>query len=404
MALTGTVLSSPAVQRKGTISMHPSRTPLSLALAALALTVTACGSSEGSPSSDAGSGASSPAPAHDTTALALGARWLGSQVTEGTVRNEQYGIDDTGLAVDVALALHGVGEQEATVQAVSDRLAEDVATYTAPGFGTLTSAGATAKAVVLAEAVGADPSSYGGTDLVDQLERTVADGGPAAGRIQDVLDPKERSAADYANVVGQAYAVQGLAAADSPEAGAATDFLLAQQCSGGWFRLDFSKDATSADQSCDADPSSKPDLDTTSFALRALRADDSAPVVEARDSALAWLKQQQAKDGSFGGSGAGTPNTNSTGLAGTALGEAEDTAGAERAATWVFGRQAVDCQSFPPAVRGAIAYDDAGLATAARRGISVKAADQFRRASAGALPVLRWLPTKATADRSAGSC
>ena len=266
MALTGTVLSSPAVQRKGTISMHPSRTPLTLALAALALTATACGSSEGSPSSDAGSGASSPAPAHDTTALALGARWLGSQVTEGTVHNEQYGIDDTGLAVDVALALHGVGEQEATVQAVSDRLAKDVATYTAPGFGTLTSAGATAKAVVLAEAVGADPSSYGGTDLVAQLEKTVADRGPAAGRIQDVLDPKERSAADYANVVGQAYAVQGLAAADSPEAGAATDFLLAQQCSGGWFRLDFSKDATSADQSCDADPSSKPDLDTTSFA------------------------------------------------------------------------------------------------------------------------------------------
>ena len=328
MALTGTVLSSPAVQRKGTISMHPSRTPLTLALAALALTATACGSSEGSPSSDAGSGASSPAPAHDTAALAAGARWLGSQVTKGTVRNEQYGIDDTGLAVDVALALHDVGEQEATVQAVSDRLAEDVATYTAPGFGTVTSAGATAKAVVLAEAVGADPSSYGGTDLVAQLERTVADRGPAAGRIQDVLDPEERSAADYANVVGQAYAVQGLAAADSPEAGAATDFLLAQQCSGGWFRLDFSKDATSADQSCDADPSSKPDLDTT--VLRACgpsAADDSAPVVEARDSALAWLKQQQAKDGSFGGSGAGTPNTNSTGLAGTALGEAEDTAG-----------------------------------------------------------------------------
>ena len=45
MALTGTVLSSPAVQRKGTISMHPSRTPLTLALAALALTATACGSS-----------------------------------------------------------------------------------------------------------------------------------------------------------------------------------------------------------------------------------------------------------------------------------------------------------------------------------------------------------------------
>jgi hypothetical protein len=55
-------------------------------------------------------------------------------------------------------------------------------------------------------------------------------------------------------------------------------------------------------------------------------------------------------------------------------------------------------------VRGAIAYDDAALAAAARKGISAKAADQFRRASAGALPELQWLPASATAEQKVGSC
>lgn len=380
----------------------PTRPGLTLALGALAFAASACGSTDGGQPEP---GAASSSAAYDTAALSAGATWLSSQLTDGVVHNDQYDIDDYGLSIDVALALHAVDEQPDAVRAVGDRLAEHVDEYTSPGYGTLTSAGGTAKSAVLAQAVGADVTAYGDTDLLARLEDTVADNGPARGRIQDALDPKQADAIDYANVVGQAYAVTALGAADSAEAPTATDFLLAQQCDGGWFRLDFTKDDRATDQSCDGDRTSSPDLDATAFAVRALVADDSSTATAAVDSAIAWLKAQQAADGSFGGGAASTTaNSNSTGLAGAVLGRAGETAAAEQAATWVFRHQALDCQRYDAADLGAVAYDDASLEAAAKRGITVKSADQFRRASAGALPVLRWLPADATEGEKVGSC
>ncbi len=123
------------------------------------------------------------------------------------------------------------------------------------------------------------------------------------------------------------------------------------------------------------------------------------------DSAVGWLADQQAADGSFGGGSATTTaNSNTTGLAGDVLGEAGETEAAEQAATWVFGHQAVDCQKFHASDVGAIAYDDASLAAAAKKGITAKTADQFRRASSEALPVLQWLPADETAGEKVGSC
>jgi len=378
---------------------HPLRSGLTVALGALALLASACGSSDSAPKSTA-----SETPQHDTAALAAGSSWLASQVTKGVVHNDQYDLDDYGLGVDVALALHGVGAEDSTVRAISDRLASHIDDYTAPGYGTVTSAGSTAKAVVLAQAVGEDPTSYGGKDLVAQLEDTVADHGPATGRIQDALDPHVKSAADYANAIGQAYAVRALDTAGSDEAGAATDYLLAQQCQDGWFRLDFTKDAGASDQSCDGDPSSKPDLDATAFAVQALGADDSAQVASHVDAAKAWLEKQQAADGSFGGgSGSTTANSNSTGLAGTVLAQTGETAAAEKAATWVFAHQVADCAAADQADVGAISYDDAAQQAAEKKGITVKTSDQFRRATAQALPVLQWLRSDA-ATGTPGSC
>jgi hypothetical protein len=378
------------------------RRGLALALGTLVLAASACGSTDGAQPDP---GAASGSAAHDTAALSAGATWLSSQVTDGAVHNDQYDIDDYGLSIDVALALHAADEQPDTVRAVGDRLAEHVDEYTSPGYGTLTSAGGTAKLVVLAQAVGDDPTAYGGTNLLARLEETVADKGPALGRVQDALDPKQADALDYANVVGQAYAVTALGAADSDEAPAATDFLLAQQCEEGWFRLDFTKDDRATDQTCDGDPTSMPDIDATAFAVRALVADDSSTATAAVDSAVAWLEKQQAADGSFGGGSASTTaNSNSTGLAGAVLGEAGETTAAERAATWVFRHQALDCQRFDAPDLGAVAYDDASLAAAVKKGITAKSADQFRRASAGALPVLQWLPAVATEGQKVGSC
>lgn len=370
-----------------------SRSGLALTLGAVTLLVSACGGS-----SDSGSTPTATQPTYDTAAVTAGAAWLSDQVTHGVVHNDQYGIDDYGLSADVALALHDVDAQPDTVQAVSDQLAKHVKDYTSPGYGTVTSAGSTAKAAVLAQAVGADPTSYGGQDLVAQLEGTVADRGPIKGRIQDALDTKVKSAADYANVVGQAYAVMALDAAGSDRAGDATSFLVSQQCSGGWFRLDFTKDTGAADQSCDGDKTSKPDIDATAFAVRALSAVDSPDVSSQVDSAVAWLEKQQANDGSFG---AETPNSNSTGLAGTVLADAGETTAAEKAAGWVFQHQVADCPQVDRSDVGAIAYDDAALQAADQKGITTKTSDQFRRAGSEALPVLQWLPADAG---KAGSC
>jgi len=380
------------------MSHHPRavRSTTLAGIGALALLLSSCGSTEdGSQQKSAAA-----QPSYDTSAVTAGADWLAAQAPKGVVHNDQYGTDDEGLSVDVALALHAVGEQEATVQAVADHLTQGIKAYVAPGYGTLTSAGSTAKAAVLAEALGDDPTDVGGLDLVSRLETTVAAQGPAQGRVQDQVDPKQKGAADYANTIAQAYAVQALDGADSGAAADATSYLLQQQCADGWFRLDFPAPDAKA-QGCDADPRSAPDIDATAFALRALDGSDDPHAKAAAHRAVSWLEGVQGSDGSFGGAPAGqTPNSNSTGLVGWVLGDLGETAAAEEAATWVADHQIGACPGAGAKDRGAVAYDDAALSAAAAKGITVKTQDQFRRASTQAVPALQWLPAGSSAKAS----
>ena len=151
-----------------------------------------------------------------------------------------------------------------------------------------------------------------------------------------------------------------------------------------------------------ASGASTADPDTTSLAviLLADQADDPT-VAAALAKAEAWLLDQQNDDGSFGG-GTSTEaaNSNSTGLAGWALGLRGHTAEAERAAVWVRGLQAADtapCTTGLTGETGAIAYDAAAFETGRTEGITEATADQWRRASAQALPVLRWAPAATAA-------
>ncbi|HEY0949676.1 hypothetical protein [Nocardioides sp.] len=368
--------------------MHHLLGRAAVVLAVPALSLTTLGAL--APSAQAAQAAPDPAPA------AASAAWLAGQLTDGVLHNDQYDFDDYGLSIDAALALHAVGGQDAAVQAVSDRLAANLASYTSPGYGTVLSAGGTAKALVLAQAAGDDPTSYGGANLVDQLEGRVATGGSIAGRIQDDVDTTQAGAADYANVIGQAYAVQGLDAAGSTSTAAATDFLLAQQCAGGWFRLYFA-DADAAGQSCDADATASADTDVTAIAVLSLlgQADD-ADVATHLDAAEQWLLDAQRANGSFGG-GTSTeaPNANSTGLAGWALGALGDTEAAADAAAWVRAHQAANvanCVYYDAGDLGAIAYDDAARRTLQGTPIDASTQDQFRRATAQSLPALQFAP------------
>ena len=354
------------------------RVVLLVATPALALSTLAV-----TPSATAESGALGSAP------VAGAAGWLTGQLTDGILLNEQYdNYPDVGLTIDAALGLAAVDAHDG-VQAIATAVDDPAVLSTYIGDGeTDAYAGSTAKALLLAQAQG-DPVDFGGVDLVDRLESLVLTEGDVAGRIQD------RSAyGDYTNVISQAYAVAGLDAAGSTLTDATTDFLLQQQCADGYFRL-YLPAATDDQATCDQ-ASSPASVDATAIAVRALLPqDDDLDVSPALTAALDWLAGQQADDGSLGGgSDDAVANTNSTGLAGWAFGLAGRTTAAGAAADWILERQvsAADaCQ--PNALRrdlGAIAYDDAGRSAGEVDGITVPAQDQWRRASAQALPALQW--------------
>jgi hypothetical protein len=343
-------------------------------------------------------------PAHavnsDDRPMTVGADWLAGQLTNGLMHNPNFGgFDDYGLSIDAGLALDAVGGHASNVQAISTALAGAIGSYvTGEDFGDAGSsyAGATAKAAVFARIAGDDPTAYGGLDLVTRLEARVATSAPITGRIEDLS-----SFGDFANTIGQAFAVNALDAASSTKAADALSFLLEQQCSAGYFRLYMTDDKTAPDQTCEggrASGDSAPDPDATSTAVRLLlpQIDTSPAVARAVGKAEAWLLGRQNADGSFGGgtstSGA---NANSTGLAAWALGALGDSGAATAAAVWVRQHQADELASCPNALStetGAIAYDDAGVASGRASGITDANSDQWRRATSQALPALVYAP------------
>ena len=351
-------------------------------LAAPALTISALAAT-----SSPASAAADPAPAAASTT------WLTAQLTDGLIHNDQYEFDDLGLSADVAFGLAAVGQDDTVhdiVSAIEPRAQAEWYTSTYLGV-TTTYAGSLAKAAALAETAGDDPTQFGGQDLIALLEDTVSATPPTTGRVQD-----ENNDFSDTNTLGQAYAVEALAGAGSASALPVTTFLLQQQCADGWFRLDFAaRDA--ADQTCDGDPASVPDTDATAVALMAMVSLHNDALVPAIDKAEAWLLSTQKSSGAWGG-GPTTEaaNTNSTGLAGWALGElGGDDDAVANAAAWVRAHQATNvanCVYYDSADLGTIAYDNAALKALQGTPIDPTTQDQFRRAAAQALPVLQWAP------------
>lgn len=345
-----------------------------------------------------------PAVAGDTPRDELSAQWLAGQLTDGLVRGAYLDewtdpgnptwveYIDHGLSVDTALALDAIGGHDASVTGIGDAMATQVASYTTGvDFGTDdVYAGATAKALVLAQTVGADPATYGGTDLVTRLNRRIATTAPIRGRLRD------KSAVDYANVVGQTYAVQGLAAAGSGKAGPALAFLLKQQCDAGYFRLSFTPSKSRRNQSCEGGnpaTTSAPDTDATALAVLGLTTLHSTrpSVRTAITDAVRWLKAHQKGNGSYGG-GTSTEgsNANSTGLASWALGVRGACGAASAAATWVSELQVTGAPDGSPLAGelGGIAYSRTEYTAAQSDGIPQAKRDQWRRATTQAAPAL----------------
>jgi len=332
---------------------------------------------------------------YDPQPVSAGAAWLSDQVTDGLVHNEQYDFDDVGLSIDVALGLDGAGKKPTVVKAITKAVAKNVAFYTS--FAPSIYAGATAKAAVLALSQDKDPHAFGGVDLVTQLEARVATAAPITGRIEDAYDPNDEFGGDFANVIGQTYAAQALSLAGSAKAASATAFLLQQQCDRGYFRQYFTTDKTRADQSCQGAPRAErgASVDATALAVLALHDVNGPKAKAAVAKAVDWLVDRQHESGAFTdtGKGTGTANANSTGLAGWAMGESGARVPARRAAAFLRWLQVPDpnpCTGKLGDESGAIAYDDDAFGLAQSLGITKKASDQWRRASAQALPALRW--------------
>ena len=339
----------------------------------------------------------------DPTPVSNGVDWLAGQLTDGLMHNDQFDFDDLGLSTDTGLAMAYLDETDTAgdiADALAPRITEyytyDVGNSDGQLVGTHVSAGSLAKAAAFVDAAGDDPTDFGGHDLIAELEERVSTQPGTEGRIGDVFFPDEAFEADFSNTLGQSFAVNALDAEGSVLTDSATDFLLAQQCEEGFFRLSFAA-PDAADQTCDGDAASSASTDVTALAVLNLASQsDDTDIQAAIDTALAWLDDTQGADGSFGSDGEiTTPNANSTGLAGWALGDAGETDAATAAAVWLRQHQADDfgpCTTGLTAETGAIAYDDAALSTGRSEGLDVSVQDQFRRGTAQALPALLWAP------------
>lgn len=351
---------------------------------ALAVTATVLGQPLLAPTATAATDVPAPAPAR------AGTGWLATQLTDGVIYNALYDFEDLGMTLDIGLSMDEVGGDQALVRqlrsAMSTRI-DDYVTGGSYGDPSFRLAGELAKSLVFAQVSGADPRTYGGYDLVSDLESTVTDSGPSAGRVVNYSPAPGWS--DYANTFSQALAVRGLSVAGSPRAASATGFLLKQQCSSGYFRIFLNSDPAAANQSC-VEGTDPIDIDTTAYVVNHLAAVSprTAAVDAAISRAVAWLVATQKSDGSFIGS-AVTPlsNTNSTGLAAEALAAGGQCLQAGRAAEWVSSLQVAPGLTGSPLAgeAGALAYDSAAMADAAASGITDGTRDQWWRATVQAV-------------------
>lgn len=319
--------------------------------------------------------------------------WLADQVDSGIVTSEYHdgarwvAYDDFGLTLDVYFAFDQLGIKPARRQGILDAVEPRMHEYT-DVWGTRY-AGAIGKLLTAVEAGGRDPRAYGDEDLVAGLEDLVVTAGPERGRAKDNPTGEYESS----NTFSQAFVATALAGADSALADEATEFLLKQQCADGFFR----QDVASADFTCDGGTSdeSKPSVDATAtaaMAAAALAADGPLTVREdarlAFRRAVAWLVSRQVDSGTF----AGGRNTNSTGLAASALILAGKTGRATKAAEWIdrfrVTRRLVRTTAYRAADLGAIAYNAAAFRTGKDDGITRATRYEWRRATAQAAPAL----------------
>lgn len=322
------------------------------------------------------------------------ADWQAGQLSNGVIHNNQYDFDDYGLTVDTLFALHTAHARPKAQRRIVKALRENVRAAIGDGAGG-TYSGSAAKLLAGAASVDARPRSFGGVNLVKRTRSLVDRAGADKGRLKDDVAGGD----DFSNLIGQAYALQGLTAAHAGMP-SVKRFLLKQQCRPGFFRITYNDAASNPKLRCStAKPKNRvADLDATAIVLSAMvsaRRHGAGGLRAPSNDAARWLLRQQGRNGAF--RTGGKANANSTGVAGYALAKAGKGRAAARAAVWLAGRQAT-----PNRVRGtklakdpgAIAFDEAALRKGRRSGITKLTRDQWRRSTAQAILGLRQLHGK----------
>ena len=143
---------------------------------------------------------------------------------------------DWGLTIDAILALDAGGRGDASAAtAATAGLAAHIGDYiTGEAFGDAGShyAGPIGKSLLAATLQGADVHSFGGVDLETLSRAALQTSGIHEGRFSDVS-----TFGDFSNGFGQALNILALSRTSAGVPSSAADFLLAQQCPAGGFRL-----------------------------------------------------------------------------------------------------------------------------------------------------------------------
>jgi hypothetical protein len=288
-------------------------------------------------------GTATAAPAAPRTVLPddAAAGWLARQLVDGDHLETNFGgisYPDQGLTIDAVFAFAAAkvsGDAAARATAWLAR-PDNLTGYIGDG-GAEAYSGATAKLLLAAQVRGVSATSFGGVDLPARLRSLLT----PSGRFAD------RSAfGDFSNTFGQSYAVIALNRTAGKAPASASAFLAAEQCADGGVPISFGITPCAGD------------VDATALAVQALR---SAGRTAAANKGVAWLaSKQQAGGGLASGDGTGTPNANSTGVAGQAFADAAKVVPAVKAGVFL-ARLQLRC-SAPAADRGEVPFDAEGSA------------------------------------------
>jgi len=216
-----------------------------------------------------------------------GARWLASQLTSGGfVASSTPGQPDLVATANTVLALASAGVDLPAANAALVYLETHINQYvTVSGSD---GPGQLSILILDAHALGIDPRSFGGSDLVARLLATEQLSGPNAGLfgIQD---------ASFDGAFRQGLSLAALAAAGVTGQTLADAWLTGQQCpDGGWTSL------ITLLNPCSGDPASfsGPDTNSTALAIQGLEAQHALDPTHAA-SALAFLGGGQDSDGGW---------------------------------------------------------------------------------------------------------